>query len=90
MKGKGIKEQRGGDRKSRKTALKLKSMINFLSSLKGKESHQGRAKSKRIYMSSEYNIKTLWKLYNNQQDDSLQVNYKYFSRVFNNKFNIGR
>lgn len=89
MKGNGIKDQRGGDMRSKKTAPKLESVIKFLSSLKGRESHYGRAKSRRIYLSSEYNIKTLWKLYNNQEDDSLQVNYKYFSRVFNNKFNIG-
>ncbi|CAH2011130.1 unnamed protein product [Acanthoscelides obtectus] len=89
MQGIGIKDNRGGDRKSKKNALKLESVMKFVSSLRGHESHYGRGKSRRIYLSSELNIKKLWKMYNHQvQDDSLQTNYKYFSRIFSNKFNI--
>lgn len=90
MQGTGIKDNRGGDRKSKKNALKLESVMKFISSLKGHESHYGRDKSRRFYLSSELNIKKLWKLYNDQvQDVSLQTNYKYFSRIFSNKFNLG-
>lgn len=61
----------------------------FISKLKGHESHYGRAKSRRIYLSSEYNIAVLWKIFNNNTEEKFNVNYKYFSRVFNNHFNIG-
>lgn len=91
MQGTGIKDNRGGDRKSRKNVLKLESVMKYISALRGHESPYGRGKSRRIYLSSELNIKKLWKMYNDQvQDDSLQTNYKYFSRIFSNKFNIGR
>lgn len=88
--GEGIKDRRGGDMRSKKNAAKLENVIKFISCLKGQESHYGRAKSTRIYLSSEYNMKKLWKMYNEQTpDDLLKTNYKYFTRVFNNKFNIG-
>ncbi|CAH2001703.1 unnamed protein product, partial [Acanthoscelides obtectus] len=55
----------------------------------GQESHYNRSKPRRIYLSAELNIKKFWNLYNTQVKDNLQqVNYKYFSRVFNNKFNL--
>lgn len=85
----GIKEMRGGDRKSHKYADKLLSVKKFIQQLKGKESHYGRSKSRRIYLSSEYSISSLWKLYNGLSPERLQVKYKYFSLVFNKYFNIG-
>lgn len=63
-------------------------MKKFIAGLKGHESHYGRAKSRRIYLSSELNITLLWKLYNANAVEDLKVNYKFFSRIFNNKFNI--
>lgn len=63
-------------------------MKKFIAELKGHESHYGRAKSRPIYLSSEYNITGLWKMYNEGAVETLKVNYKYFSRIFNNHFNI--
>ncbi|KAK4873209.1 hypothetical protein RN001_015238 [Aquatica leii] len=89
MQGKRISEDRGGDTRSSKYLDKVNAVQSFIKNLKGKESHYGRQKSKRIYLSSEYNITTLWKLYNKSIDKDLQVNYKYFSNIFSNHFNIG-
>ncbi|KAK9695237.1 hypothetical protein QE152_g32687 [Popillia japonica] len=87
--GTGVVDRRGGDRRSHKNADKLMKVKEFISKLKGHESHYGRAKSRRIYLSSEYNIAVLWKIFNNNTEEKFNVNYKYFSRVFNNHFNIG-
>nr|CAH7748064.1 unnamed protein product [Callosobruchus chinensis] len=84
-----IKENRGGDTRTSKFLEKLNAVKSFISQLQGNESHYGRNKSRRIYVSSEYNISVLWQLYNKNSPDSLKVNYKYFSRVFNKYFNIG-
>ncbi|CAH1980234.1 unnamed protein product [Acanthoscelides obtectus] len=87
--GSGISENRGGDRRSQKNVEKRKKVKAFIASLKGQESHYGRAKSKRIYLSAEYNITILHRLYNDSVEESYKVNYKYFSRIFSNDFNIG-
>nr|CAH7714516.1 unnamed protein product [Callosobruchus chinensis] len=75
-----IKENRGGDTRTSKFLEKLNAVKSFISQLQGNESHYGRNKSRRIYVSSEYNISVLWQLYNKNSPDSLKVNYKYFSR----------
>lgn len=87
--GSGIVENRGGDRRSHKNVEKREKVKTFIAHLKGTESHYGRAKSQRIYLSSEYNITILHKLYNDGVDERYKVNYKFFSRIFLNNFNIG-
>ncbi|KAK5644754.1 hypothetical protein RI129_006054 [Pyrocoelia pectoralis] len=82
-------ETRGGDRKSQKNIEKFREVKQFISKLKGKESHYGRRKSRRIYVSAEYSIAKLCHLYNEKVNDDKKVNYKYFSRIFSNNFNIG-
>lgn len=86
--GGGIVEKRGGDKRSFGNVNKFKAVKKFIASLKGHESHYSRAKSRRIYLSSENNITTLWNLYNQSAVENMKVNYKYFSRIFNNNFNI--
>ncbi|XP_072402171.1 uncharacterized protein [Diabrotica undecimpunctata] len=86
--GSGIVENRGGDKRSFKNVKKFEAVKKFIASLKGHESHYGRAKSRRIYLSSENNITILWNLYNQSNAENLKVNYKYFSRIFNSHFNI--
>lgn len=86
--GSGIIEKRGGDKRSFKNISKFESVKKFITTLRGHESHYGRAKSRRIYLSSEYNITVLWKIYNEGAAENLKVNYKYFSRIFNTYFNI--
>lgn len=87
--GVGITDKRGGDNRSVRNLEKKQKVKEFIASLKGRESHYGRCKSRRIYLSSEYNITILHKLYNDSVFENNKVNYKYFSRIFNNEFNIG-
>lgn len=85
----GIMENRGGDRRSLKNLSRRQKVKEFIGKLKGRESHYGRAKSRRFYLSSEWNIKKLSEMYNSTMPADLKVNYKFFSRIFNSDFNIG-
>lgn len=88
--GKIPRDGRGGDRKSGNSVTKKESVHKFIASLPAKESHYNRQKSKRIYLSYELNIRTLWKGYNNSvSDENLKVNETMFRRVFEKDFNIG-
>ncbi|KAF2887914.1 hypothetical protein ILUMI_18259 [Ignelater luminosus] len=81
-------KKRRGDTKFRNYVDKKRKVRKFIATLKGKESHCSRAISRRIYLSSEMNITTLHKLYNDSVTKQYKVNYKFFSRLFNNDFNI--
>lgn len=63
-------------------------MVIFYSIL-GTESHYGRNKSQRLYLSSEWNITKLWKAYNATVTEALQVKRWFFNKIFATKFNIG-
>lgn len=78
--GSGIVDNRGGDKRSSKNVDQFQNVKKFIASLKGHESHYGRAKSRRIYLSSEYNITILWKIYNEGAVENFKVNYKYLKR----------
>ena len=85
-------EKRGGDRKREKYAARKASVCTFLKSLKGRESHYGRFKSRKIYLSPELKrCKQIWRLYNQKYRDSpeLRVKYEYFRRIFTTQFHIG-
>ncbi|KAI4457955.1 dna-directed rna polymerases i ii and iii subunit rpabc2 [Holotrichia oblita] len=82
------KENRGGDRVRKKSALKKESVRQFLNKLESKESHYNRAKSKRIYISSELGIKKLHEVYENGCDTENCVSFQMFRRIFINEFNI--
>lgn len=83
-------ETRGGDRLLARYTPKRNAVIEFICSLKANESHYSRERSKRVYLPSELNIKTLWKMYNNvdRPEDQL-VKESYFRKIFNTEFNIG-
>lgn len=83
------KENRGGDRKFQKYVNKKEALRQFLNSLPAKESHYGRQKSKRIYLSSELNCKKLLKFYNDSVAPELQVKKTLFYTVFHKEYNIG-
>lgn len=83
------KEKRGGDRKSMKFAEQKDSVRRFIAALPGKESHHNRAKSKRVYLNHELNVKKLHEIYNNTCDTDKRVNITMFRRVFESDFNIG-
>lgn len=52
--------------------------------------HYCRSKSSsRVYISSELNIKKLWRIYNAEAQNSLTVKESYFCYIFCTNFNIG-
>lgn len=63
--------------------------MKFIQKFPCSESHYSRVKTKRAYLTSNLNISKLHELYNKQCEVNERVNYKFFSRIFNNKFNIG-
>lgn len=78
MKGKSLKEKRGGDRKKLRYGSKRKSVQKFIEGLEACESHHGREKPKRIYLASTLSIAKLWKIYNANKNENLQVKYRFF------------
>lgn len=84
------KEKRGGDRKSRLYENKRNAVIAFIKSFKCIESHYCRSKtSVRHYLSSELNIKKMWRMYNENREESTRVTHTFFRMIFNTRFNIG-
>lgn len=67
-----IKEKRGGDRKSRKSAVIKQKIKEFINKFDAVESHYNRSKSKRIYLNSELSVAKLRRMYN----DSVEIPFK--------------
>lgn len=84
-----VEERRGGDRVENRNADRKASVRNFISNLRGTESHYNRNKSKRIYLTCNLSIKKLHSLYNNIASNEEKVSLAMFRRVFVNDFNIG-
>lgn len=84
-------ERRGGDRVSRKTLAKKENVMKFIETFQCIESHYCRsATSTRKYVSSDLNIKKMWRLYQeNQTDEKLKVRHCFFRRIFVVHYNIG-
>lgn len=83
-------ETRGGDHKQDKFGNKRESVLSFIKTLKGCESHYGRGKSSRTYLSSDLTIGKLFKMYNAEQTaENLKVKRSFFYKIFSTKFNIG-
>lgn len=82
-------ERRGGDRVRNKNQAKMRSVQQFLNSLKCSESHYCANKSGRKYLPAELNIRKLWTMYNNQQEEVPYVKESYFRTIFNTKYNLG-
>ena len=85
------KDQRGGDRASMKNVAKKQSVMQFIESFKCIESHYCRSTtSERKYVSSDLNIKKMWRMYQEQQSDTtLKVKECFFRNIFNKNYNIG-
>lgn len=84
------KENRGGDRISKKYSSKRQSMRNFVNGLPCTESHYGRNKSKRVYLSGNLNVSKLCKIYNNSvNNENMRVTFPFFYKIFTTEFNIG-
>lgn len=84
-------EKRGGDRVSSKNSAKKENVKQFIESFKRIESHYCRsAISERKYVSSDLNIRKMWRMYQNkQEDETLKVRQCFFRNVFNTNYNIG-
>ena len=64
-------EKRGGDHRSKHFDGRRRAIIEFINSLKGCETHYGREKSRRVYLSSTLNVKKLWRLFT--ENSGIQV-----------------
>ncbi|XP_050063915.1 uncharacterized protein LOC126552866 [Aphis gossypii] len=83
-------ENRGGNRKTNIFMDKRNGVITFIKKINVIESHYCRSKSSsRVYISSELNIKKLWRIYNDEAEDLLKVKESYFRHIFCTEFNIG-
>lgn len=89
VKGNMPKENRGGDHRSHKTIERKEKVRQFLNGLPAKESHYNRQKSKRIYLSTELNVRKLINLYNSTVSDDLKVRPGMFYKIFHGEYNIG-
>lgn len=83
------KERRGGDHVSKKSLSKREKVREFISKLRGTESHYNRSKSSRVYLPAYLSITKLRQIYNEQAENQDQVSYSMFRNVFLTKFNIG-
>lgn len=84
------KENRGGDHRSQKTVEKRSAICSFIETLKCSEPHYCRSKQGcRMYLSSDLNIKKIWRLYNESVDHTKKVKQSFFRRIFNSTYNLG-
>lgn len=82
-------ESRGGDHKFKKFGPKRSSVVDFIKKLKGRESHYGRNKSRKLYLPHELkSVQNLCRIYNSDKEPSEQVKYGFFKKNFNNNFNL--
>lgn len=87
--GQGFEDHRGGKRELPGYLEKREAVRTWIGSLKASDSHYGREKSRRIYISSEWNVNRLLKRYNEDVHEHLNVKYNFFYKIFVNDFNIG-
>lgn len=71
--GQGSTDRRGGKRDRPEYEQKFAAVKKFISELRVNESHYARAKTKRIYLSSELSVAKLHKLYNAKVQENLTV-----------------
>lgn len=82
-------EKRGGDHKHKKYVPQRQTVHSFIKSLKCVEAHYCRGSATlRKYLSSELNIRKLYKMFKENNPDSL-VKQSYFRAIFNEDFNLG-
>ncbi|KAL4711365.1 hypothetical protein ACJJTC_019206 [Scirpophaga incertulas] len=85
------KENRGGNHKEARYAEKRR-VEEFIETLEAAEPHYCRAKSSiRVYLPPELNIVKLWKMYQQQVQETpqLKVKQSFFRDTFNKKYNVG-
>lgn len=77
--GEAVKQRRGGNRKSKKSAEKRQKIIEFINKFPAVESHYNRSKSKRIYLSCELNIEKVRNMYNGSVEPRLSAKKSFFN-----------
>lgn len=90
-KGESRPERRGGSRIKPKDVEIVDSVVEFIKSIKCRESHYGRMKSTRFYLDPSLSVKLLWKTWKAKREgDSKSVScYSKFFKIFQSRFNIG-
>lgn len=86
--GKALTEKRGGDKKSSLFSDKKNAIMKLINKLKCIEAHYCRSESSRMYLSSDLNIRKLYKLYSDQTTEAEKVKESYFRHIFNSKYNL--
>lgn len=81
-------ENRGGDRRSQMYEAKKNPVHWEFHQNQGQGSHYCRSKTHRLYLSSELNIKKMWRN-NSEQENDLKVKQGFFRNVFRSEYNIG-
>lgn len=84
-------ERRGGSRIKPKDVEVHRSIVEFIKSIKCRESHYGRMKSTRYYLDPSLSVKLLWKTWKakRENDGKSVACYSKFFKIFQSKFNIG-
>lgn len=83
------RERRGGmDLARRESHMKItESIVKHIGQYKCRESHYGRAKSVRHYLSPELSVKQMWRQWKSHQEK--RCSYRKFHNIFMTKFNLG-
>lgn len=63
------------------------SVINHISSFKGRQSHYSLNKTRKIYLPESLNVKKMYELY--LAGNYPRVSYEYYRKIFVTKFNLG-
>lgn len=75
--GAGFAEKRGGKRENPVHQQRREAIMSFIRSLRVNESHYARKNTRRLYLSSEWNVRKLWRVYNGQAEGDLKVLLTY-------------
>ena len=82
-------EKRGGDTKGVRYGNNRQSVHNFMKSLRARESHYDRTKTRKLYLPPCItSITSLWELYT-IHNSTRPVKYEFFRRIFRRDFRIG-
>ncbi|XKL62920.1 hypothetical protein PGB90_002753 [Kerria lacca] len=82
-------EIRGGKRQTDIDVALTESIVKHIKSFKRRDSHYGRRKSVRLYLSPELNVKRMWELWKELAPDENKASYDKYYHIFTTQFNIG-
>lgn len=85
IKGEPLKENRGGDTRSRHSVGKCNAVDTLMISLKTLEAHYCRGKSKRQNLPNDLSINKLWRIYNSNRENPELKTKNLFSGTMSTK-----